>query len=157
MWQISIGQVHFAITSGSLIPLLVMVPNFVWMAFPPTSAPVVLDAEPIWLRAIENIGRMAVLLLPFFFVLDFDRSYFLPVIIAMTGSLVLYYARWVRYFLGSRSFALLKAPFFGVPVPMAAFPVVFPLLSSYLMKSLWMFVSAAIFGIAHLWISVIGL
>ncbi len=157
MWHVSIGQVSFTIKSGGLIPLLVMVPNFLWMAFPPTSTPEGEAAEPLWLGIVENIGRIAVLLLPFFFVLDFNSRFSRLTAIAMTGSLILYYVGWVRFFVGGRSYALLKAPLLGVPIPMAVFPVIFLLLSSYLMKSWTMFTAAVFFGIAHLWVSSMGL
>ena len=157
MWHVSIGQVHFIIKSGGLIPLLLMVPNFLWMALPPTSTPEGEADEPLWLGIIENIGRIAVLLLPFFYVLDFDRRFSRLAAIAMAGSLIVYYAGWVRYFFGGRSYAWLKAPLLGVPIPLAVFPVIFLLLSSCLMNSWAMLAAAVFFGVTHLWVSSMGL
>jgi hypothetical protein len=72
-------------------------------------------------------------------------------------ALVMYYFYWVRFFTGGRSAALLGAPILGVPLPMAVFPVLFLILSSYLMGSWWMFGAAITYGTAHIWISKITL
>ncbi|MGC9396192.1 MAG: hypothetical protein ACP5J4_15220 [Anaerolineae bacterium] len=61
-----LGNLSITIKSGALIPLLIMLPNVVWMAMPKAEAgpPV---SEPLWLTILENVGRLATLVLPFFF------------------------------------------------------------------------------------------
>jgi len=150
------GDFHIAIKSGALIPALILLPNIAWMLLPRTSA----DApkpEPLPLTIAENGFRIATLLLPFFYTLDLHKRYSTPVLIAMGLALAVYYACWVRYFAGGRTAALMGAPFLGIPLPMAVAPALFLILSSYLMGSWWMFGAAALFGVAHIWVSALTL
>ena len=156
MWQVSVGKFYITINSGVLIPLLLLAPNFLWIAFPGSENLQEQVDEPVWLTIIENVGRLGVFLIPAFFTLDPDRNFSIPVLIMMGLSLILYYTAWGRYFAGGRAIALLKAPLLGIPLPMAVFPVVFLILSSYLMDSWLMFAASLFFGVVHLWVSAIG-
>lgn len=157
MWQFSIDQFQVTIRSGILIPLFLMLPNFLWMAYQGSSNLDEPGQEPLWLRIFENIGRLAVLLLPAFFVINPVRRFSIPALVLMGLCLSLFYAAWVRYFAGGRAHGLLKAPLLGVPVPMAVFPIIYLLLSSYLMGSWWMFGASVMFGAAHLWVTAIDI
>jgi hypothetical protein len=130
------------IRSGAWIPILLMIPNMLWMLFPPVDSGTPADA-PLPLVILERAGWVAVLVL--------------PLLIGMGLSLAGYYFSWGRYFAGGRSAAVLGAPFLGIPIPMAVFPVLLLLLSSYWMGSGWMFAASLIFGAAHIWISKISL
>lgn len=147
---------NIPIKSGALIPLLIMLPNVIWMLAPKGdgSEPV---AEPLWLTIMENIGRFATLIVPFFYSLDAHKKFSLPVMIAMGLALAGYYGGWIRYFVGGRAPALLGASLLGIPLPMAVLPIAFFILSSYLMGSWWMFGAALLFGVAHIWISALTL
>jgi hypothetical protein len=145
-----------AIKSGAWIPALLMIPNVLWMIFPPVDAGKG-AAEPLPLVLVERVGRFAVLVLPFFHSLDLQNRFSVPVLIGMGLALAVYYICWARYFAGGRSAAMLGAPLLGVPVPLAVFPVLFLVLSSYLMDSEWMFGASILFGAAHIWISKISL
>jgi len=144
------------IRSGAWIPILVMIPNVLWMLFPPVDPGFPAD-EPLPLVIPERAGLAAVLVLPFCYSLDLQKPFAVPVLIGMGLLLAGYYFCWARYFAGGRPAAMLGAPFLGVPVPMAVFPVLFLVLSSYLMGSGWMFAASLIFGAAHIWISKISL
>jgi len=111
----------------------------------------------LWLAILENLGRAAVLILPFFFSLDLNKKFSTLTLIGMGLALTIYYAAWIRYFLGGRSIELLGTPLLGIPLPMAVAPIAFLLLSSYLMSSLWMLVASIFFGIVHIWVSALTL
>lgn len=69
------------------------------------------------------------------------------------GFLVLYYAVWLRYFAGGRKTELLRRAFLFVPLPLAAFPVLY-----YLCAAVWLHNYPAvllmiIFGAAHITVS----
>ena len=170
-------HIHLSIQSGILIPVLVLLPNLFWMILPvarpksgagrpksgagrPKSGagkPEAPSGEPLPLTILENIGRAASLLIPPFYSLQFNRSLSIPVAIAMILALLVYYACWVRYFTRGRQPELLKAPFLGIPLPMALAPILFLFLSAYLLASWWMLAAALLFGIAHIWVSAISL
>ncbi len=154
--HLTFGSLSITLKSGALIPLLIMLPNLVWMLAPKVKADKQ-TAEPLLLTIVENVGRLATLILPFFFALDVHKKFSIPVLIAMGLALAVYYGCWLRYFAGGRTAALLGAPFLGIPLPMAVSPITFLVLSSYLMGSWWMFGAALLFGVAHIWISALTL
>lgn len=154
--NLTFGDTIITIKSGALIPVLVMLPNMMWMALPKADAGKQVS-EPLFLTIVENTGRFATLILPFFFSLDLNKKLSMPVMIGMGLALVVYYGCWIRYFAGGRSLALLGAPFLGLPLPMAVAPITFFVLSSYLMNSWWMFGASVLFGVAHIWISALTL
>jgi hypothetical protein len=147
---------HISIKSGALIPVLVMLPNVLWMVLP-RAEPSEQTSEPLFLTVLENIGRVAVLILPFFFSLDLNRRLSTPIAVGMGLALALYYASWTRYFVGGRSAHLLAAPLLGIPLPLATAPTLFLVLSSYLMDSWLMFAASVWFGVAHIWVSALAL
>lgn len=133
-----------------------MLPNFIWMVFPKTNI-VEQGSVPLFLTITEIIGRGAVLILPMFYSLELNKKYSIIVIIVMGVALTIYYASWIRYFIYGRSAELFTASLLGIPLPMAVAPIVFLMLSSYLMGSWWVFGASILFGFAHIWVSVIGL
>jgi hypothetical protein len=153
---LNFGNVNIAIKSGALIPLLVMLPNVLWM-FAPKTNPGTSPSEPLLLTILENVGRFATLILPFFFSLDLHKRFSTLVMVGMGLALTVYYGCWIRYFAGGRAAALLGAPFLGIPLPMAVAPITFLVLSSYLMSSWWMLGASVLFGVAHIWISALTL
>ena len=111
---ISLGAIDFTIKSGAVIPLLVMLPNILWMILPkeetsPT-APV-----PLWLNILENIGRVGILVVPFFYALDFHQPYILPVLVGMGLALGIYYACWLNYFTHGRKPSCCAHPSWASP------------------------------------------
>ena len=154
--HLTFGNVSITIKSGALIPLLIMLPNVVWMLAPKVDGGKQV-VEPLWLTIMENVGRFATLILPFFFSLDVHKKFSLPVMIAMGLALAVYYGCWIRYFGGGRAPALMGASFLGIPQPMAVAPIAFLILSSYLMSSWWMFGASLLFGVAHIWVSALTL
>lgn len=154
--NLALGNISITIKSGALIPVLLMLPNVVWMLFPKVAGGKQVS-EPLVLTILENIGRFAILILPFFYALDLQRKYATLVMIAMGLALAVYYASWIRYFVGGRSPELLSAPFLGIHLPLALAPIVFLALSSYLMGSWWMLAAAILFGFAHIWVSALAL
>lgn len=154
--NLTLGNLSIPIKSGALIPVLLMLPNVVWMLFPKVAGAKQVS-EPLFLTILENIGRVAILILPFFYSLDLNKKYSTLVLIGTGLALAVYYASWIRFFVGGRSPELLSAPFLGIPLPLAFAPVVFLTLSSYLMGSWWMLAVSILFGMAHIWVSALAL
>jgi hypothetical protein len=153
---LTLGGLSITIKSGALIPVLIMLPNLVWMLLPKARAAEQGD-EPLILTIVENAGRVAVLVLPFFFSLDMNKEFSRPALIGMGLALAIYYGSWIRYFVGGRSAELLGEPLLGIPLPMAVAPTVFLVLSSYLMSSWLMLGASILFGVAHIRISNLSL
>ena len=157
-WKIKLTFLGMIITikSGALIPVLLMLPNVVWILLPKADAGEQVSV-PLFVTIVENVGRAAVLILPLFYSLDLGKRSSTLVMIGMGLALTVYYVSWIRYFVGGRSAALLGAPLLGIPLPMAVAPTLFLVLSSYLTSS-WLMLSASIlFGVAHIWVSAVSL
>jgi hypothetical protein len=153
---LTLDDLNITIKSGALIPALFMIPNVVWMLVPKSDQGEQVSVS-VFLTIVENAGRVAVLVLPFFFSLDVNKEFSRPALIGIGLALVIYYVSWIRYFVGGRSAELLGEPLFGIPVPLAVAPAVFLVLSSYLMSSWLMFGASIVFGIAHIWVSAVSL
>jgi len=143
---------RLAIQSGAVIPVLLMLPNVAWMLFPgPDDAPRPL--VPAALAIAENVGRGAVLVLPFFYSLDLQRQFSMLALAAMVLALAVYYVAWGRYFANGRSEEFLSARLVGIPSPLALAPIALFAVSSYLMDS-WLMLGASVcFGVLHVWVS----
>ncbi len=131
-----------------------MLPNLAWMLFYNLDAsPQV--STPLALSIAENAGRVAVLVLPFFYSLNLKKKYSPLAMVGMAIALTVYYSAWVRFFVGGGSAELLSAPLFGIPGPLALAPVALLIFSSYLMES-WSMLSASVyFGVLHVWVSAV--
>ena len=154
--DLQVGGISIPLQSGALIPILVMIPNVIWMLLPKAEAGEQ-GVEPLALTIFENVGRAAVLILPFFYALDLGKQAAIVVAIGMGVALAVYYAAWIRYFMRGRSPELFRAPLLGIPLPLAVAPIVFLTLSSYLMGSWWMLGASILFGVAHVWVSALSL
>ena len=124
-------NVRLAVKSGALIPAFLMLPNVVWMLYYHLNAGPSVSA-PLALSIAENAGRVAVLVLPFFYSLNVKKNYSSLAMVGMAIALTVYYSAWVRFFVGGGSAELLSAPLFGIPGPLALAPVALLLFSSYL-------------------------
>jgi hypothetical protein len=140
------------VKSGIILPLVLLLPNVFWALFPSSSGALEAD-ESIALTILENIGRIGILVIPIFYSIDLDKPYAKLVIALMAIALLIYYAAWGRYFIQGRPHDLLTAPLAGIPIPLATAPVVFTILSSYVLDSWPMLVASLFFGVVHIYIS----
>lgn len=145
---------RLAVRSGALIPILLLLPNVAWMLLP-NSAAGPAATVPAALAVVENLARIATLAIPFFLSLNLMKKYSAPAVAGMALALILYYAAWARFFLGGGSPDLLSAPLAGIPLPLAIAPVALLVLSAYVLDSWWMLRCSLVFGVAHLWTSVL--
>lgn len=139
-----IGLVVFA------LPMLI---NIVYAAFPPAerkepSAPVV-----HWVELVKQISRIAYLLAITLLVSTKPVNLRSVWILLAVCFLVLYYAVWIRYFLGGRTIALLERPFLFVPMPLAVFSVLYFLCAALWLHNLPAALLMLLFGAAHLTVS----
>ncbi|MFB9279466.1 hypothetical protein ACFFT4_31295 [Cohnella cellulosilytica] len=132
-----------------LIPLLILLPNLVFVRFPPTNPPARRTAN-LLLKASEAIGRLGVMVIPLFYSMRAERSYETISLIVMLAAILFYYWGWIEYLRSDRSYARLLAPMLGIPVPMAVFPCLYFLAASIVLHSILFFVFAAIFALGHI-------
>jgi hypothetical protein len=147
---------HIPIKSGAIIPLLILLPNIIWVLLPHASTRDNVTV-PLALNIAENAGRAAILIIPFFYSLTLEHRFSTAALVVACLALALYYVAWIRYFIGGRTLDLLGAPMLGISMPLAVAPTVLLVFSAYLLGS-WPMLAASIwFGVAHIWVSALTL
>jgi len=142
---------------GGLVSVLVLLPNVLWMLLPPRGEP---EGNPgptprlhRLLEILEWVGRIATLVIPFFYRIEVQSTAQVIAVVVMVLALLFYYAGWARYFVQGRSHALMFEPFLGVPIPLAISPIACFLAASVLFGSWYLALATVIFAIGHLSIS----
>ena len=139
---------------GLVIFALPMLINIAYVMFPPAGKaeqPVVVTH---WIEIVEQISRIAYLFAVTLLVSRENLSFRSVCFSLAVVSLVLYYAVWLRYFMGGREIALLSRSFLFVPMPLAVFPVLYFLCAAIWLHNLPAAIIMVIFGAAHLTVSI---
>jgi hypothetical protein len=135
-----------------LIPLVILLPNLLFVLLPPLTMPVLEKEKASWL-VLERIGQAGVFLVPLFHMVYLDtvtkQAAFALIIMALT----VYYFCWWRFFRHKRQYSWLFQPLGIIPIPMAVMPLIYFLASAIIMESLVMFLAAVCLGLGHLPIS----
>ena len=138
---------------GLVIFALPMLINIAYVMFPPAGKAEQTTAVTHWIEIVEQISRIAYLFAVMLLV-SRDRLSFRSVWFSLAAVfLVLYYAVWLRYFMGGREIALLSRSFLLVPMPLAVFPVLYFLCAAIWLHNLPAAIIMVIFGAAHLTVS----
>ena len=93
------------------------------------------------------------LAVPSFLMLRLTKRYSAVALAAMALALAIYYAAWIRFFIGGRSADLLSASLIGIRSPLAFAPILGIILSAYVPDSWWMLIVAVPFGALYVWAS----
>ena len=140
-----VGLVVFA------LPMLITV---AYAVFPPAGKTEQGAAIPHWIEIVEQISRIAYLAAITLWV-SREPIKFRSVWLWLAALfLILYYAVWIRYFVGGREIALLNRAFLLVPMPLAVFPVLYFLCAAVWLHNPPAVILMAIFGAAHLAVSI---
>jgi len=133
------------------ILIAVLLPNLLFLFLKPKDA-IKPSYKNLILKIFEHVGRIGMIFLPFFYEFRIIGTLDFTFFGLMMICLVLYYACWIRYFVG-RSSLLLYGPFVFIPVPLALSPVIYFLCAAVVQKSILLFAFTLIFSIGHLPIS----
>ena len=110
---------------GLVVFALPMLINLAYAAFPPAGKAGPPTPVTRWVALVEQSSRIAYLLAVMLLV---SREPVRPQGVwfwLAVCFLALYYAVWIRYFLGGREIALLQRAFLLVPLPLVFFPVLY--------------------------------
>lgn len=140
-----IGLVVFA------LPMLI---NIAYAVFPPVGKAEQGAAVSHWIEIVEQISRIAYLFAVTLLVSRETLSFRSVWFSLAAVFLVLYYAVWLRYFMGGREIALLSRSFLFVPMPLAVFPLLYFLCAAVWLHNLPAVILMTIFGAAHLTVSI---
>jgi hypothetical protein len=135
---------------GFIIPLLVLLPNLMFIFFPPRNAPDSLAPNPLIFTILERAGQITCFMMPILFGRKLAGQSLGPFAVLMAVCLLIYYVCWVRFYRSAREFAVLFTPWLGIPIPMAVFPAIYFMLLGCWLES-WLFVIPAfLFATGHL-------
>ena len=138
---------------GLVIFALPMLINIVYVMFPPAGKAEQTSAVTHWVEIVEQISRIAYLFAVTLLVSRDKLGFRSGWLYLAAAFLILYYAVWLRYFMGGREIALLSRSFLFVPMPLAVFPVLYFLCAAIWLKNLPAAIIMVIFGAAHLAVS----
>ena len=138
---------------GLVIFALPMLINIAYIMFPPAGKAEQAAAVTHWVEIVEQISRIAYLFVVTLLVSRENLSFRSVWLSLAAVFLVLYYAVWLRYFVGGREIALLSRSFLFVPMPLAVFPVLYFLCAAIWLHNLPAAIIMVIFGAAHLAVS----
>ena len=139
---------------GLVIFALPMLINIAYVMFPPAGKAEQPAAVTHWIEIVEQISRIAYLFAVTLLVSRETLSFRSVWFSLAAVFLVLYYAVWLRYFMGGREIALLSRSFLFVPMPLAVFPVLYFLCAAIWLHNLLAAIIMVIFGAAHLAVSI---
>ena len=138
---------------GLVIFALPMLINIAYVLFPPAGKAEQAAAVTHWVEIVEQISRIAYLFAVTLLVSRETLSFRSVWFSLAAVFLILYYAVWLRYFMGGREIALLSRSFLFVPMPLAVFPVLYFLCAAIWLHNLPAAIIMVIFGAAHLAVS----
>ena len=142
---------------GWLISVLVLLPNLLWMFFPPRGAPAAESAPRGGLarlmEGLEWAGRLGCFVIPFFYQVEVKTALQVGALVTVALALSLYYAGWARYFVQGRSYRLLFEPLLAVPLPLATGPVIYFLAAAMLLGSWLLRIAAVALSVGHLYVT----
>ena len=138
---------------GLVIFALPMLINIAYVMFPPAGKAEQTAAVTHWVEIVEQISRIAYLFAVTLLVSRDKLGFRSGWLYLAAAFLVLYYAVWLRYFMGGRAIVLLSRSFFFVPMPLAVFPVLYFLCAAIWLHNLPAAIIMVIFGAAHLAVS----
>ena len=141
------------IPNGGLISILALLPNILFLVFPPHNVPRELSQPARGLEIMEWFGRVGAFAAPFFGWIEITGTLETIALVIMIGMLGLYYAGWLRYMQRGRSFVLLFQPMLGMPLPMAVAPIVYFFAASIVLHAWSLVLATVLLAIGHLYVS----
>ena len=139
---------------GLVLFALPMLINIAYVIFPPAEKAEQTAAVTHWVEIVEKISRIAYLFAVTLLVSRDKLSFRSGWLYLAAAFLILYYAVWLRYFMGGREISLLRRSFLFVPMPLAVFPALYYLCAAIWLQNLPAVILMLIFGSAHLTVSI---
>jgi hypothetical protein len=136
-----------------IIPLALLIPNILFFKFKPAHVSKQKDRHlqhEKTFTVFERIGQMGIFIIPIFYRIDIRPTLNRISLFPMIFSLLVYYVCWIRYFVKERDFTLLFKPLWGIPIPMAVFPIIYMLFASKILGSVLLLLATLLLSIGHI-------
>ncbi len=133
---------------GFILPLLVLLPNLLFIFFTPHNIPKTVS-PPLIFIVFERIGQVTCFALPILFGTKIAEQPINFLTWLMLICLIIYYLCWIRFYWSGREFAILFKPLGFIPIPMALFPIMYFILLAVWLNSYLFAVPAVLLAIGH--------
>ncbi|MBI9049031.1 MAG: hypothetical protein JEZ00_06420 [Anaerolineaceae bacterium] len=134
---------------GFIIIAVILLPNLLFVIFPPINPPGKLKDGGLIINAIEHGGRILFFLFLIFTPYDPDVARNPMLFVLMIICAALYYALWLHYIRKGRPFSALFDTVLGVPIPMAILPVLSFAFAVIWLQSWLAVIPLSLFAIGH--------
>ena len=101
------------------IPLLILLPNALFLLYPPKDRPEGVSKGHILYQVTEGVGRVGVIAAPLFYPMHWEKTAGTAGATGMLLFLGIYLYCWGRYIVRKSNYAALYIPLLTIPVPMA--------------------------------------
>jgi hypothetical protein len=147
---INYGQKHIGFSwQGFIVVMLAMLPNILFVIFPPSNMPSKLQSGGILMDILEQGTRMSYIIL-FIFMTKNTKGNSVWLIGSIV-SLLVYYSLWIQYFMYGRDYIMLFSnKFFGIPLPMAVFPILYFIFAALWFNSIPIVTLVVLFAVGHI-------
>ncbi len=134
---------------GLLIGISILIPNILFIIFPPKNVPEKLKDAGIIFTSLERIGEVGCL---FILAISQDKYQNFNIdiwFVLMVICILIYYSLWIRYVAKGHEFSLAFKPLYFIPIPMAVFPVLAFAFASLWGKSIYLAFIVILLAIGH--------
>ena len=133
-----------------LIILIILLPNFLFVLYPPANKPENLPEENKWISMLEHGGQILFFAV-FLFLPPASSTNRNPILLLwMIVCTVIYYALWIRYMLKKQAYNSLFDTVLGIPIPMAIFPILAFTFGVLWLQSWWTLIPLTLFAMGHI-------
>jgi hypothetical protein len=134
---------------GFIIVVVIMIPNLLYIKYPPKELPTDLKDVSILYTILERSGQGA-----FFIILIVSKNNYQDpklniLFLLMFICIIVYYYLWLRYALRGTYFSQLFEPLWIIPIPMAIFPVLAFGFAALWGSSIYLGAAVVMFAIGH--------
>ena len=137
----------FSLT-GLMITGVILLPNLLMILLSPKNAPDKVKSAGALMTVLERVGQAGCFVLPVISKGYIENAEISIWFMLAALSIAFYYGLWLRYAL-RRDFALLFAPLWRIPVPMAVFPVLAFAFIALWIESVWLGAAALLLAVGH--------
>jgi hypothetical protein len=143
------------ISENIFIPILLLLPNLLILAFEPTNIPPLPPIKKTFSlpNLLEKIGQAGVFTVPLFYPINLSSTTNQIAIVLLILSIGVYYWCCLRYFRGNKNYYLLFKPLGFLPLPMTASIITYLLCCTKLLDCWPMLLSTASLIIGHAFVS----
>ena len=134
---------------GLLIAIFILIPNLLFVIFPPKNIPDGLKDAGIIFTLLERIGQVGCIVILSISLHNYQNLNIDIWFGLMVLCIIIYYSLWIRYVIKGHDFSLCFKPLMFLPIPMAILPVLAFVFAALWGKSIYLGIAVVLLAIGH--------